>query len=153
MEQLVYYYNNTHHNAIKQTPKEFMEDVLVDVENEWEYIRKMTRELNEVEQQIQRPPNGSVVMVHLEFGKKSEKFDKRRRKYEDLAVVLDNDKNGNILIMLITRPYKVPVDVPTFAVKYVAKSFDALLDNNMIMSTFNVTERMIKEFNDKIKGW
>ena len=90
-------------------------------------------------------------MVHLEFGKKSEKFDKRRRTYEDLAVIIDNDKNGNILIMLITRPYKAPVEVPTFAIKYVAKSFDDLLDNNVIMSTFNVTERMVQEFNKKIK--
>ena len=150
MEQLVYYYNNTVHNTIKQTPKEFMEEVLDDIENEWKYIRKMTRELNEIEQQIQRPPNGSVVMVHLEFGEKSEKFDKRRRTYEDLAVVLDNDKNGNILIMLITRSYKYPVDVPTFAVKYVTKSFDDLLNDSVIMSTFNVTERMIQDFNEKI---
>ena len=96
MDQLVYYYNNTYHNAIKQTPKEFMGEVLDDLENEWEYIRKMTRELNKIEQQIDGPPNGSVVMVHLEFGKKSEKFDKQRRTYEDLAVVIDNDKNGNI---------------------------------------------------------
>ena len=52
--------------------------------------------------------------------------------------------------MLITRPYKAFVEVPTFTIKYVAKFFDDLLDNNVIMSTFNVTERMIKEFYEKI---
>ena len=155
MDQLVYYYNNTYHNAINQTPTEFMEKVMQDIEHEWAYIRKMTAKLNEVTQQIQRPSNGSVVMVRLEFGKTDQKHDKRRRVYEDLGYVIDNNKNGNILLLLITRifDFDKPVEVPTFAVRYLTSDVNKLVTDKSIRETFNVSERMIKEFNEKIKGW
>jgi len=103
MQQLVTFYNNTYHISIKQTPAEFMSKVYEDVDYEWQYIRKMTDKLELVEYWVIIPVNGSIVMVHLDFGKRSSKFDKRRRVYEDLGLVIDNDSNGNIRLVLLTR--------------------------------------------------
>ena len=159
MQQLVTFYNNTYHVSIKQTPAEFMSKVYDDVDYEWQYIRKMTDKLEQVEEHVIRPMNGSIVMVHLDFGKRSSKFDKRRRVYEDLGLVIDNNSNGNIRLVLLTRfsdknkvgqptntYFDYPLDVPTFAVKQISSSYVKMLEDQTILDTFNFNESMRLKF-------
>ena len=124
----------------------------------------MTDKLELVENRIIRPVKGSIVMVHLDFGKRSSKFDKRRRVYEDLGLVIDNDSNGNIRLVLLTRfseknkngllmnsYFDKPLDVPTFAVKQIAPSYVKMLEDKSVIDTFNFKESMRLKFEKKLK--
>ena len=103
-------------------------------------------------------------MIHLDFGKRSSKFDKRRRVYEDLGLAIDNDSNGNIRLVLLTRfseknknglltnsYFDRPLDVPTFAVKQISPSYVKMLEDKSVIDTFNFNESMRLKFEKKLK--
>jgi predicted ester cyclase len=121
IQQLVMYYNNTYHREIRMTPIEMHSDV----EKEWEYIRAMTQELNDVRKKqfkhnLLSLKEGDRVICHLNFAKTSAAFEKRRRNFEHTGT-FKVYKNGNCLIKFDIpigndNPNKL-VEIPIYFVK------------------------------------
>ena len=95
IQQLVYYYNFTTHRAIGMKPVD-MHGV---IDKEWEYIRKMTEELNDVKRKQKingfydyKP--GDKLKIHLEYTKTTDRFKKRRRQF-DVDAEFIGYVNGN----------------------------------------------------------
>ncbi len=119
IQQLVSYYNNTHHNAINTTPL----DMHQDIDKEWAYIRKMTETVNEIKG-VQRVDGlkgftpGTMLMVYLDFDKTNAKHMKRRRTFNYLARFKEY-RNGNAVvelephIMVGEKRYGI-IEVPLF---------------------------------------
>ena len=95
IQQLVYYYNFTKHRVTGMKPI----DMHTDIEKEWEYIRKMTEELNDVKRKqiangFHNYKPGDKLKVHLEYAKTSDRFKKRRRQF-DVEAEFIGYVNGN----------------------------------------------------------
>ncbi len=134
IQQLVQYYNLTHHNAINMSPFEMHKDV----DKEWEYIRKMTEIVNDIkvlqrDDGLSRYTPGTVLMVHLDLGKTNAKFGKQRRVFNYSAIFREY-RNGNAVVELLEpinvegKSYTV-VEVPLYHCvkidKYTLKQRDA----------------------------
>ncbi len=121
IQQLVTYYNNSWHRAIDMTPTEMHRDV----ELEWKYIRHMTEVLNEVKREQYRAmyfsyKPGQRLMLHLEFGKTSNKFTKRRRRFEHVGTFVEY-RNGNVVVR-VDEPIDKTVEVPIFYTRPIGRS-------------------------------
>lgn len=127
MRQMVDYYNNTYHNTIKMTPKQMNDDV----DLEWRYIRRMDNLLKEV-LKLQKSKGllyykkGNIIMVHLDYSKTSNKFDKQRRNFNDLAEFIKY-KNRNVLCKLL-KNNKIE-EIPNIYTKFVAFNIQELSDD------------------------
>jgi hypothetical protein len=103
IQQLVNYYNHTWHRSINMSPLEMHQDI----SKEWTYIRKQTEKLNDVKRSqkfngLLNYHEGQLLAVHLEFGKTSDKFTKRRRNFDRTATFIEY-QNGNAVVKL-TKP-------------------------------------------------
>ncbi len=120
IQQLVEYYNNTWHRAIDMTPTEMHRDV----ELEWAYIRHMTEVLNDVKLEQYRAmyfsyKPGQRLMIHLEQGKTSDKFAKRRRRFEHVGTFIQY-RNGNV-VAHVDAPIDKTVEIPIFYTKSIGR--------------------------------
>ncbi len=143
MQQMIYYYNNTPHRAIKMTPTEMM----ADISEEWTYIRKMERKSLEYKLNNKPYSVGTIVMIHLDLGKlnkKSEengetlnKFKKRRRNFDDIGEVIGFD-HGNYKIKMLTSLTNEIIHIPQFAAQFLANNYEEFAKNKAIKQTFNL---------------
>jgi hypothetical protein len=100
IQQLVKYYNNTYHRIIGMTPREMHEDI----EKEWQYIRRMTQQVNKVrlaqtEQGMRSYQPGDRIIAHLDLSKTSGAFEKRRRNFGHAGTFIEY-VNGNVKMKL-----------------------------------------------------
>ena len=141
MREMVFYYNNTYHRSTKMTPSEMM----ADISEEWTFIRKMDRKAYEIKSKMTIYPNGTIVMVYLDFGKMPNKFKKRRRNFDDVGEVVGFE-NGNYKLKMLTSlkneisgaANSVSIKVPQFAAQFLANDFEAMAKNKNIIETFNL---------------
>jgi len=133
IQQLVQYYNTSYHNGIRMSPIEMH----TNIDKEWRYMRKMTDKLNQVKKQqisngLWKLRPGDKVMVHLDYGNSSMKFDKRRRQFDE-TVIFIRYVNGNCLIrMTETNVFSKPIEVPIFFVELLSNM------DKQVHDTFNI---------------
>ncbi len=128
IQQLIFYYNNTHHRMINMKPIEMH----TDIDKEWKYIREKTEELNEIKKKqissgLHSYKRGDRLMVYLDYGKTSMTFDKRRRKFDHLATFVKY-QNGNAIVKL-DKPingktiYEIPLYYTSSLPKYYPNNY------------------------------
>ena len=127
--QIVQYYNHTKHSGTGFTPQEMMEDP----EKEGYYIRQQDEKLAEIRERLPIYKVGTVVLVHLDMGKTDQKFEKKRRTFDRIGVILGYE-DGNYTVQITPRtnvrgPWQNTwqVVVPEYCVRYVC---DGLLVGN-----------------------
>ena len=116
IQQLVDYYNNTYHNSIKMTPIEMH----TDIEKEWEYIRDKTEELRDIKKKqfengLYNYKKGDKLLVHLDYSKTSQRFEKRRKQFDRLATFIEY-RHGNCVVQL---DHGSVIEVPIYFTKRV----------------------------------
>ena len=113
----------------------------------------MKRELEKINSRELLQPKltpGSIVMVHLSNSKTSDKFKKRRRNYNILAMFLEYEGTSTIVTKLTEQPKPDGtinvLKVPTFAVQFICRSLNDIYQNGaltplgeQIKHTFNLT--------------
>ena len=65
MKEMIDNHNNTPHRMIKMTPTQ----MIADISEEWNFIRKMEHKLLEYKYNNKPYDIGTIVMIHLEYGK------------------------------------------------------------------------------------
>jgi hypothetical protein len=129
--QVVEYYNDTPHSAYKNkfTPRQ----VQYDNELEAWYIRtqqlKLIDTLRLQHKFFPRYNNGDLLIVYRPLDKTDEKFKKRRKNFQELAVFVKYDGHGNVTATLLTpegKPGAVGgITLPLYNTKFLcdAESF------------------------------
>jgi len=118
VRQLVQYYNTSCHNGFRMS----LIEMHTYIDKEWRHILKMTKKPNRVKKQqirnnLWRLRPGDKVMVHLDYGKPSMKFDKRRRQFDETGIFI-RYANGNCLIQMTrTDVFSKLIEVPIFFVE------------------------------------
>ena len=111
LKQIIDYYNNTKHSGTKFTPIEMMEDI----DKEYYHIRRCNERLVNVKKRLSeglqmfggdsKLKQGNIVIVHMELGKVSSKFEKKRRIFDRLGVFQEY-LHGNVRVK-ITPPVQI----------------------------------------------
>jgi hypothetical protein len=106
IQQLVAFYNKTWHRSINMSPFEMH----TDISKEWTYIRKQTEKLNDIKRKqrsngLHNYKEGQLLAVHLELGKTSDMFSKRRKNFDRTAIFIKY-RNGNAVVKL-TSPVTI----------------------------------------------
>jgi len=150
MQQLVYHYNyNKEHKFTRITPAEFHGNI----DAEYGYIEMMKHELKKINSRELLQPKltpGTIVMVHLSNSKTSDKFKKRRRNYNVLAIFLEYEGTSAIVTRLTEQPNPDGtinvLKVPTFSVQFICRSLTDIYQNGsltpigeQIKHTFNLS--------------
>ena len=104
---------------------------------EFVVTRYLAPKLYEIKTKLEILPPKTIVMMHLEYGKTSKMFKKRRRNFDDIGEILDF-KNGNYVVRLLTSLVNEIVDVPQFAIKFLANNYEEFAKNKAIQKTFNL---------------
>lgn len=152
MKQLVDYYNNTPHSSLRlrnyeiDSTTEYIGSGLVkppkyiylspaqmqhNVDLEWQYIRMMRSKLQDINMRsLLTYHKGNIILVHIDYGKTQQKFQKQRRVFNEIAMFLAYD-SGNVACKIFNKQYtqKQPCDfVPIIYTKLVANSYEELSD-------------------------
>ena len=130
MQQMVHFYNNTPHSALKFRNYRYYEDddeldkymarepkwiyytpnqMQHNPDLEWQYIRQMKLKLRRIKEQqklkgLLNYQPGNIILVHLDLGKGEKKHEKQRRIFNELAEFI-NYENGNVKCKLL-NPYR-----------------------------------------------
>lgn len=133
LQKIVNYYNNTYHRAIDCTPRQMQENI----ELEYQYIRWCEQKLNHVLNQqslhgLLKYEPGNILLVHLDKGKTSNKFEKRRTFWDRCGKFIEY-VNGNVKVRLMT-PVKIATNsnprteviVPVYHTRFLAKNKESI---------------------------
>lgn len=153
LQKIVNYYNNTYHRAIDCTPREMQENI----ELEYQYIRWCEQKLNFVLNQqnmygLLKYEPGDILLVHLDKGKTSNKFEKRRTFWDRCGEFIEYI-NGNVKVRLMT-PVKISIAanprtevvVPIYHTRFLAKNKESIPKGfivNNVINLDNQTYRML----------
>ena len=131
LNQIINYYNNTYHKAIKCTPSEMMENEDI----EWKYIRQKHRELmNALDKQkelgLLSYKKGCVLLIHLNLAKTADRDEKRRKRFDRLGI-FEKYENGNVKVkllrpVLIAGKYVNVVTVPIYFTRFISDDLETL---------------------------
>jgi hypothetical protein len=133
MNQLVYYYNNTPHEAYNNlfTPTE----VENNIELEFEYIKDKQIQQRLVlqkqrESSLHSYVEGNILIVHLDLSLTSHRFEKKRRIFNYLAEFLYY-KGGNVCCKLNPqlKTRNSFVEIPIYYTRFLADNIDMLDDD------------------------
>ena len=129
LQKIVNYYNNTYHRSIDCTPAEMQNNP----DLEYQYIRWCEQKLNYIinQQKLHGLLNyqpGNILLVHLDKGKTSNKFEKRRTFWDRCGEFVEYI-NGNVRVRLLT-PVKIATNsdprtdvvVPIYHTRFLAKN-------------------------------
>lgn len=118
IQQLVKYYNNTWHSAIRMTPLEMH----TDISKEWAFIRRKTEELNDAKRiqqiyQLNEFRPGEVVRVYLDHSKDGMRYVKRRMNFDTWGIFKGYDHgNGIVEIQMRVRDEYNKIVIDSFEV-------------------------------------
>ena len=144
--QIVDYYNNTYHRSIDCTPAEMQNNP----DLEYQYIRWCQQKLNQVlalqdSYGMTRYEKGNILLVHLDKGKTSNKFEKRRTYYDRLGEFIKY-VNGNVKIKLLTPVRFAPnqvvyeTEVPSYHTQFLAKNKESIPEEYVKSYTVNLAK-------------
>ena len=117
------------------------------IDLEWQYIRMMRSKLQEIKdsstackKSLLTYKCGNIILVHLDYGKTQQKFQKQRRVFNNIATFLTY-KDGNVVCKLLknsadSNKDRDIISVPIIYTKLVANNYDEL-DNNY-KACFNI---------------
>jgi hypothetical protein len=97
-----------------------------DVDKEWQYIRYCIEKLEIIlqrQQYLQGYKPGNILLVHLEFGRTPEKFEKPRRYWNRVAEFIGYH-HGNVMIRLLSTGKTVVI--PIYYTKFIANDVKSI---------------------------
>jgi hypothetical protein len=125
VEEIVYIYNHTPHSAFlnRFTPYQAQNDP--DLES-W-YIRRQQLELYKIQklqlQELGSYKVGNILMIHVPKEKTGERFEKRRRNFDELGIFV-RYVHGNVMVTRMKN--KNVIVLPIFYTKFLADSLKDL---------------------------
>jgi hypothetical protein len=150
IEEIVRYYNYTYHKAIDCAPVEMMNHP----EWEWQYIRWCHEKLMHILSQyhnrgLTNYTQGNILLLHLDYSRTSQKFEKRRRHWNKVAIFIRYVR-GNVEAVGIFAgrygPEAKKVIVPIYYTRKVSNDIDELPDG--VFNTFmnEKEEKMLRQW-------
>ena len=99
---------------------------------EWQYIRMMKSRMQEIKEKqrlkgLLSYRKGNIILIHLDYGKTKQRFDKRRRVFNKIAEFMAYS-NGNVVCRVMGQASGI-VTVPIMYTKFIANNYDELDDS------------------------